>query len=78
MGSGLIIVLGAMLSPGINVAAKFGQVEYISGTSSLISGSLITVTNSYSVFESHLLGFYIALCGAFSIYIIYMERRDAV
>lgn len=75
MGSALIMILGAMLDPTINMN-RFGNVEYISGTASVISGTTITVTNTYSVFESHVLGIFLAMAGAFSFYLIYRERRD--
>lgn len=73
MGAALFIVLGLIVEPQTPV---FGTLQYVTGSVEVVVGNTTTITNTYANFQSHIIGFYLALLGMLSIYIIFMDRRE--
>ena len=75
-GAALFVILGLTVEPA--TSNLFGPLQYeytytvtqINGTTSQF------VEPQYSNYQSHVIGFYLALLGSFSIYNIFMDRRE--
>jgi uncharacterized membrane protein len=72
-GAALFVVLGLIVSP---TTSAFGSLEYVTGQVETVVSNVTTVTYTYATFSSHVIGFYLALLGALSIFVIYFDRRE--
>lgn len=75
IGSTLIFLLGVMLMT--SVPSLLGRLDVNTGNNVTVSGATTTITEIYTEYTNHTLGFFISITGILSFILVMVDRRTA-